>query len=193
MKIILKEEVINLGAIGEIVQVADGYGRNFLIPKGLAIKATAGNLRQFEAEKATWLKKALAMKKSAEGVKDVIEAVTLEFEMKAGEEGKLFGSVTSKDIVQAFSEKGVEVDKRKIVIGESLRSLGEHTIGIKLHSEVLANVKVTITREGGDIVPEELPEEDNPDQEVSEGEDVAGDEVASEEESSESDKSEEEK
>ncbi len=147
MKIILKEEVSKLGSLGEVVSVADGYARNYLIPKGIAVEATRGNLRQFEAEKEELLKKVAKLKEGAEVRRKELEAVTLAFTRKAGEEDKLFGSVTSMDIEAALKEQNIEVDKRTILLGEPIKSLGEHIVEIKLHPEVSASVKVNVEKE----------------------------------------------
>jgi large subunit ribosomal protein L9 len=147
MKIILRDEVKTLGTYGDVVTVADGYARNFLIPKGLCLPATSGNLKQLEAERDAWLKKALAIKEGAEKVKADLEAVKLEFTRKAGEEGKIFGSVTSMDIEAAMKVKGLEIDKKKITINEPLKSIGEFKVSLKLHPEVTAELNIAIAKE----------------------------------------------
>ncbi len=145
MKVILREDIESLGTFGDIVKVAPGYARNFLIPRGFAAPATQGNINQFEAEKVAWMKRALKVKEAADKVCATIEAVTLTFERKVGEEGgKLFGSVTSMDIEAALKEKGYDIDKKKIVLAEPIKSLGEFTVHVKLHREVRAAVKVVV-------------------------------------------------
>ena len=147
MKIILKDEVPTLGAYGEVIQVADGYARNYLIPKGLGIEATVGNQRQFEAEKEAWLSKAAALKEGAAKIAEAIGKLTLSFTRKAGEDDKLFGSVTSMDIDAALKEKLVEVDRKKILLAEPIKSLGTFPVAVKLHPEVTAEVKVEVVKE----------------------------------------------
>lgn len=148
MKIILKEDFSTLGHIGEIVKVADGYARNFLIPKGIAVHATSGNLKQFEAMKEAILKKKAKVKESAEELCEKISAGKLTFKRKAGEDDKLFGSVTNMDIASALKEKGFEVDKRTVHIEEHLKHLGDFKVSVKLHPEVIAEIDVTVEREG---------------------------------------------
>ncbi len=147
MKIILKSAVASLGTVGDTVTVAGGYARNFLIPKGFAVQATKGNLKQFEAEKESLLKKAEEVKGGADTLKGTLEGLTLEFTRKAGEEDKLFGSVTSMDIAAALKEKGHEIDKRNILLDEPLKSLGETGVEVKLHPEIIATVKAVISKE----------------------------------------------
>lgn len=147
MRVILKSEVDNLGRFGDQVKVAPGYARNFLIPKGLAVEATPGNLRQFEAEKEAWLKKEAVRKQKSEDAKAQLDAVTLTFTRKAAEDGKLFGSVTSHDISEALKAKGYTFEKKDIRLEEPIKALGESTVEIKLHSEVKAAVKVSVAKE----------------------------------------------
>jgi large subunit ribosomal protein L9 len=155
MKIILRDNLDNLGILGEVVTVAPGYARNYLIPRGLAVVATKGNLNQFEAEKETWLKKAAKLKADKETIKTALEGVELSFTRKSGEEGKLFGSVTSMDIEAALKDKGFDILRRHIIIGEQLKSVGNFTVNIKLHHEVSAEIKIEII---GDKVVEEVVE-----------------------------------
>lgn len=147
MKLILKNDVENLGRFGEIVRVAPGYGRNYLVPKGLAVLATDGNVRQLEAERSAYLKKAAARIASFKEVKAKLEAVTLSFQRKAGEDGKLFGSVTTHDIENAFKAQGYEVARRDIVLSEHVKTVGEFMFTVKLHHEVAASVKGVVTIE----------------------------------------------
>lgn len=147
MKVIVKDTIVNIGAIGEVVNVADGYARNHLIPRGYAIEASAGNLKQFETEKDAILKKMAHVKEGAEKLSADIEALSLSFARKAGEDDKLFGSVTSMDIEAALKEKGVEIDRRKILLDEPLKNIGETSVGVKIHPEVTAMVKVLIEKE----------------------------------------------
>ncbi|MBI5827904.1 MAG: 50S ribosomal protein L9 [Deltaproteobacteria bacterium] len=147
MKIILKQEVDNLGRFGDQVKVANGYARNYLIPQGLAVLANAGNLRQLEAERAAYLKKAQVSKEKAEGIKGEIEALTLTFARKTGEEDRLFGSVTAHDIEAELKKKGFELGKKAILLHEHIKTLGQFTVPLKLHSGVSADLKVEITKE----------------------------------------------
>jgi large subunit ribosomal protein L9 len=147
MKVIIKQSVPSLGTFGDIVKVADGYARNYLIPRGFAVEATRGNLSQFEAERAAWEKKADKIKQEAEEFGKELEAVELSFPRKAGEDDKLFGSVTSIDVHAALKEKGFEIDKKDILLDEPIKKLGVHTVGIKLHPEVTPNIKVWVVKE----------------------------------------------
>lgn len=147
MRIILKNEVDNLGTFGDIVNVAPGYARNFLIPQGLATEATPGNLKQFEAERGAFLKKMQVKKESAEALKAKLDAVSLSFSKKTSEEGKLFGSVTAHDIEEGLKAKGFEVERKNIVLPDHIKTLGTHTVPVKLLSQVVANITVEVTKE----------------------------------------------
>ena len=147
MKIILKEDFSTLGHIGEIVKVADGYARNFLIPKGFAVRATDGNLKQFESMKEAILKKKAKVRESAEELSKSITATKLSFLRKAGEDDKLFGSVTNKDIAAALKEKGLEIDKRNVHIHEHIKQTGEFKVSVKLHPDVTAEIDITVEKE----------------------------------------------
>ena len=144
MKVILKEDVQNLGIIGTVVDVANGYGRNYLIPRKLAVEANPKNLKQFEHHKKIILAKAEKIKIAAGEVGDEISALSLVIEAKAGEEDKLFGSVTTKDIAEAISKQGLEVDKRKIILKEPIKRLGTYDVSVKVHQDVTATVKVEV-------------------------------------------------
>ena len=151
MKIILTENVTNLGAIGETVKVAAGYGRNYLIPRGMAVEATKGNSRQFEAERESWDKKAAGLKADAEGAAKKLSDVELTFERKGGADeedaGKIFGSVTTMDIEAALKEKGHEVSRKHLHLDEPIKRLGEFTVAVKLHPEVSQQIKVKVEKE----------------------------------------------
>ncbi len=144
MEVILKEDVNKLGHRGDVVKVADGYGRNYLLPGKLAIEATAANKVVIEQMKASAVRKTAKEKVGAEQQATEISAVELTFERKVGENEQLFGSVTSSDIAQELEQKGYTIDRRKISLEEPLRSLGEYHVPIKLHREVTAHVKVTV-------------------------------------------------
>jgi large subunit ribosomal protein L9 len=147
MRIILKNEVEHLGTFGDIVKVAPGYARNYLIPKGLAAEATPGNLRQFEAEKGAFLKKMQVKIESAEALKAKLDAVKLSFTRKTSEEGKLFGSVTQHDIEEGLRAQGFEIERKNIVLADQIKALGTYTVSVKLLFQVVANVTVDVTKE----------------------------------------------
>ena len=146
MKLILKEDVENLGIIGAIVDVANGYGRNYLIPKNLAVEANPRNIKEFEHHKTSILFKARKVMTSAEDLASKISAMKITIEAQAGEEDKLFGSVTTKDIAEAISQQGIEVDKRKIHLDEPIKRLGEYEVSVKIHQDVSATVKVEVRK-----------------------------------------------
>ena len=152
MEVILKEDVNNLGHRGDVVKVADGYGRNYLLPGKLAIEATAANKAVIEQMKGSAVRKSIKEKAASEDVAKQLDAVELTFERKVGENDHLFGSVTSGDIAQQLEAKGFEVDKRKIALEEPLKQLGEFHVPVKLHREVTAHVKVTIKSDAPDEV-----------------------------------------
>ena len=147
MKVILKEDVKNLGIIGTVVDVANGYGRNYLIPRELAVEANPKNLKQFEHQKKIILIKADKIKESAKGLSEKISALSVVLEAKAGEEDKLFGSVTTMDIAEAISKQGFEIDKRKILLKEPIKRLGIYEVSVKVHQDVTATVKVEVKQE----------------------------------------------
>lgn len=147
MKIILKEDFSELGHIGEVVKVADGYARNFLIPKGIAVNATKGNLKQFESMKEAILKKKAKVMESVEELSKALSAVVLSFTRKSGEDGKLFGSVTNKEIASLLKGKGFEIDRKAIHITEPVKHLGEFKFSVKLHRDVTAELTATVEKE----------------------------------------------
>jgi large subunit ribosomal protein L9 len=147
MKIILIQDFESIGFEGDTVDVAKGYARNYLIPKGVAIEATNANLKALELRKEKIMAKRIKDKEGAEKLRERISQITVTIKEKAGEEGKLYGSVTSRDIAQELEKKGVEVDRRKIIIDEAIRTLGEFTVPIKLHQEVIATIKVVVEKE----------------------------------------------
>jgi large subunit ribosomal protein L9 len=144
MQVILKEDVHNLGKAGELVKVKPGFGRNFLIPQGKAIVATAANVNQIEHEKKVIAAKQALLAKDAQAVADKLGSVEVQIERQVGEEDKLFGSVTGRDIADALKDKGVTVDHRKIIMGEPIKTIGYHTIDIKLGSNVTGKIKVVV-------------------------------------------------
>ena len=155
MEVILKEDVNKLGHRGDVVKVADGYGRNYLLPEKLAIEATANNKAVIEQMKNSAVRKLATEKVVAEDLSKTLESVELVFERKVGENDHIFGSVTSSDIAQQLEQKGYTIDRRKISLEEPLKSLGEFHVPIKLHREVTTHLKVTVK---GDEQTEERAE-----------------------------------
>jgi len=147
MDIILTENVKGLGTIGEVVNVKPGYGRNYLVPQGLAVEANDRNINEMEHHKRQLTHKAEKLSKEAADIKARIEAIECSFVHKASEEGKLFGSVTSMEIAEALAAKGVEIDRRKIILDQPIKDLDEHEVEIKLNAGANATVKVTVLSE----------------------------------------------
>ncbi|MGA9061656.1 MAG: 50S ribosomal protein L9 [Terracidiphilus sp.] len=147
MEVILKEDVANLGFRGEVVKVADGYARNFLLPRKLAMQATAANQAVIEQMKAAAARRSASEKAQAEELAAKLEPLELGFNRKAGEAGHLFGSVTSADIAAELAAQGHEVDRRKIQLGDAIKSVGEFKVAIRLHREVTARVTVKVQAE----------------------------------------------
>jgi large subunit ribosomal protein L9 len=147
MKVILTKDMDNLGKAGAMVEVKPGYGRNYLLPQKLAMPATAKNVRQLEHEKAGILARAAKHKSNMDAQAKKLSAIELVFKRKVGEQDKLFGSVTSKDLHEQLAAKGYEVDRKQIHLPEPLKALGTHEVELKLHSEVSAKLKVTISPE----------------------------------------------
>ncbi len=146
MKVILKENIDTLGHIGDIVKVAPGYARNYLIPKGLAIEATLKNAKALEHVKRQMEYKKNKLLEQMKALAARIEAITLTLAHQAGEEGKLFGSVTNMELAEQLNAQGIEIDRKKIILAEPIKHLGEFTAAIKLHPEVTANLKVNIVK-----------------------------------------------
>jgi large subunit ribosomal protein L9 len=147
MKVILLDDVMKVGRRGEVRDVSDGYARNFLIPKKLALSATAGNLKNLEHIKKQQDAKADRLKANAESLRARIEALVYEERRQASEEGKLFGSVTTQDIADFLGTRGVSVDRRRITLDEPIKALGEHSVSMRLHPEVVAQLRVNVVRE----------------------------------------------
>jgi large subunit ribosomal protein L9 len=147
MEIILREKVEKLGTRGDIVQVSDGYARNFLLPKKLAVLATAPNIRQIEQEKAAAVRREAVEKQEAEALAQQLAKVSLNLTRKVGENDVLYGSVTSMDIAEALEAKGFTLDKRKIELSEPIKSLGKVDVPIRLHREVTAFVGLIVSKE----------------------------------------------
>jgi large subunit ribosomal protein L9 len=147
MEVILKEDVNNLGHRGDVVKVADGYGRNYLLPKKLAMQATAANKAVIEQMKASAVRKSAKEKAEAEALVSQLNNIALVFERKVGENDHLFGSVTSADIAAQLEAKGFNIDRRKVHLDEPLKQVGEFHIPVKLHREVTAHIAVTVKPE----------------------------------------------
>ncbi len=147
MKVILKDNVQSLGKMGDVVNVSVGYARNYLIPKGLAAEASEKNIKALEHERGVIERKAEKEQKKAESLRDEMANVTCIIKRKVGEQDKLFGSVTSKDIEKALEEQGITVDKKSISIDEPIKSLGEFPVTIKLYHGVTSEVKVVVVAE----------------------------------------------
>jgi large subunit ribosomal protein L9 len=147
MEVILKEDVVNLGHRGDVVKVADGYGRNFLLPRKLALQATLANKAVIEQMKVAAARRSATEKAQAEELVTKLEPVVLVFTRKSGEQGQLFGSVTSADIAGELATKGFDIDRRKIQLNEPLKALGNFDVTLKLHREVSAKLKVRVIGE----------------------------------------------
>lgn len=147
MEVILKEDIATLGSRGDVVKVAEGYGRNYLLPRKLAIQASASNKAVVEQMKAAAVRRSAKEKGHAEQLSKQFEGLSLVFQRRSGENDQLFGSVTSGDVADALEKKGFSVDRRKIQLHEPLKSLGEFTIPVKLHKDVTTHVKVVIEKE----------------------------------------------
>ena len=148
MEVILREHVDNLGRRGEIVKVADGYARNYLLPRKLALLATEGNKQQIERERSKFEAREQEEKKGADQLAARMTGIELEIARKVGETEALFGSVTSADIADALSAKGFEIDRRKLQLAEPIKKVGEVEIAVKLHRDVIAQLKVKVVPEG---------------------------------------------
>jgi large subunit ribosomal protein L9 len=149
VKVILRDHVTNLGERGEIVNVARGYARNYLVPKGLAFEATSGNIRTIELQKKVWEAREVKVVEEAQEFAARLSAVELSVTKKAGESETLYGSVTNAEIAELLSAKGIEIDRRKIHLEEPIKSLGEFTIPVKIHPKVTAEIKLKVAPEGG--------------------------------------------
>ena len=148
MEVILREHVENLGRRGEIVKVADGYARNYLLPRKLALLATAGNKKQIEREREKFDAKEADEKRVADGLAQHLANVEVVIARKVGETDALYGSVTTVDIADALAAKGIEVERRKLQLHEPIKQIGEFNVPIKLHRDVTAQVKVKVVAEG---------------------------------------------
>ena len=147
MELLLKEDVDNLGVRGDLVKVRPGYGRNYLLPRGLAIQATPSNVKQIEQRRRALAKREAVEHGQATAQADVLKDVTLEFARKVGEHGVLYGSVTSMDIAEALAAKGFEIDRRRVVLKDPIKEPGEFEVPVKLHREVTSKLKVLVVNE----------------------------------------------
>ena len=147
MQVILREDIEKLGKIGDLVKVADGYARNFLVPMKKAIEATPKNLHAMEHARKMVSDRLRKLKKEATTEADKIKGLSITIKAKTGEEGKLFGSVTSMDIAEAAKAQGVVIDKRKIVLAEPIKRLGDFTVQVKVHADIAAELKVSVVAE----------------------------------------------
>jgi large subunit ribosomal protein L9 len=159
MKLILRADVDNLGRLGEVVTVKPGFGRNYLVPQGLAMPATEGNLRAFELERKKLQARMDAVKAAAQDLSDKLTAERVIVRVRVGEGGRLYGSVSTSNIAEALAERGVEFDRRKIVLGEPIRALGEYSLEVKLHPDIETVLVVAVVSHdwvpGQPITPEE--------------------------------------
>ena len=147
MEIILQEDVDKLGNRGEVVTVAEGYARNYLLPQKLAIAANSSNMRRLEKMRAAFSKKEATEREGAQKQAELLSAVALKLSRKAGENDQLFGSVTSADIADALAAQGYTIDKRKIQLNDPIKTVGEYPVAIKLYRDVIATVNLTVERE----------------------------------------------
>jgi large subunit ribosomal protein L9 len=147
MEIILREDVEKLGPRGKVVKVADGYARNYLLPKKLAVAATESNKKIVEQERHAHLRREVKFKTDAEELAKLLENVTLNFKQKVGENGQLFGSVTAKDIADALEQKNFHIDRRKIQLDDAIKTLGEHPVTLKLHRDVTTTIHAVVEQE----------------------------------------------
>ena len=149
MKIILRQDVDELGLEGDIIHVANGYGRNYLIPKGIALEATPQNKKALELQRKKIEVRRVKAREEAENLKLKVEGIVIALSQKAGEEGKLYGSVTSMDIASGLEKQGIVIDRRKILLEKPIKTLGEFEVPIKIYPEVIAAIKVVVAPEEG--------------------------------------------
>ena len=160
MEVILKEDVPNLGLRGDVVKVAEGYGRNYLLPRNMAMQATAANKAVIEQMKAAAARRSASEKAQAEELAAKLNPVELSFTRKSGEAGHLFGSVTSADIAAELANQGFELDRRKIQLSDPIKTVGDLVVGVRLHREVTAHIKVKVLAEASEEETAEVAKED---------------------------------
>ena len=149
MKVILTDEIHGLGTRGDVVTVKDGYARNFLLPKNLAREATASNLKSIEHERKKWALLAQKEKDEAQKAADSVKGTKIEVRKRIGDHGQLFGSVTTGDIAEALSAKGIKIDKRRIELEHAIKTAGVHDVAVRLHRDVIATIQLEVVGEGG--------------------------------------------
>jgi len=159
-RILLREDIDDLGARGEIVRVRAGYARNYLLPRKLAVEATSSNVKQIEQERAALLKREAKERATAQGQADQIGSLVLTFKRKAGEQGALYGSVTSMDVTEALQEKGYEIDRHRVHLREPIKRVGDYTVPVRLHREVSIDLQVKVVPEGELIAGHMTPEQE---------------------------------
>jgi large subunit ribosomal protein L9 len=169
MEVLLREDVDHLGHRGQVVRVRSGYGRNYLLPQGLAIEATPGNKRQITEQRRVLEKRETRERATAEGQADKLNGLELVFERRAGEHGILYGSVTSMDIAAALKEHGYEIERRRISLREAIKEIGEYDVAIKLHREVNPTVRVLVRKEGAPASAAAAPAAEGGQQAAAEG------------------------
>ena len=147
MKVILKEDVKKIGSMGQIVTVADGFARNYLVPKGLAVEANIKNMKSLEHAKKVIQEKAKKVKASVQDFAGRLSKISLVIKAKAGEEGKLFGSVTTMDIAEQLKNEGIEIDKKKISLDEPIKRIGTYAVSVRLHPEVETQINLQVVEE----------------------------------------------
>jgi len=147
MEVILREDVEKLGNRGQVVKVAPGFARNFLIPRRIAVQATEANRKIVAQEREAWLRKEAKLKGEAESLAEMLSKVTLTSTQRAGEEGHLFGSVTSKDVADLLEKQGYNIDRRKIQLDENIRQTGEYKVPVRVHRDVTAQVTLNVVAE----------------------------------------------
>jgi len=146
-KVILQEDVEKLGNRGQVVEVKDGYARNYLLPRKLALEASSGNMKRLEKMRAAFAKKSAVEIADAQKLAELLAGVSLDIARKSGENDQLFGSVTSADISEALAAQGYTIDKRKVQLAEPIKSIGNFEVPVKLHREVTATVKIAVTKQ----------------------------------------------
>ena len=148
-QVLLREDIVDLGARGEIVRVKAGYARNYLLPRKLAVEATTSNVKQIESERAALVKREAKERATADAQAEQLRNLTLKFERKVGEAGILYGSVTSMDVAHALKEQGYEIDRRRIVLREPFKRFGNYMVPVRLHRDVTVELPVSVLGEGG--------------------------------------------
>ncbi|WP_173081194.1 50S ribosomal protein L9 [Fundidesulfovibrio magnetotacticus] len=161
MKLILRADMENLGKLGEVVTVKPGYGRNFLIPQGLAMLASPSNLKVFETERRKLQAKMDTLRSDAETLAAKVAAATVAIEVRVGDGDKLYGSVTSSMIADGLEAQGIVIDRKKIVLEDAIRTLGVHEVPVKLHAGVIGTIRVMVCRQGEKLMDAEQPAEDS--------------------------------